>query len=50
MDVECNKNFKIRGENIEVEKFTYPSSGTTRDCGTETDVRTRIQRANLAFI
>jgi hypothetical protein len=48
--VECDKNFRIRGEDVEeVEKFIYPGSGITRDDGTETDVRTRVQTANSAF-
>jgi hypothetical protein len=32
INVECNKKFQIRGENVEVvEKFTYLSGKITRD-------------------
>jgi hypothetical protein len=33
INVECNKNFQIRGENVvEEEKFTYLGREITRDC------------------
>jgi hypothetical protein len=47
--MKCNKNFQIRGENVEdVEKFTYLGSKITR--WWNLDVKTHIQKANSAFI
>jgi hypothetical protein len=43
INVECNKKFQIRGENVEVEKFIYLGSET------EVEVKTHIQKANSAF-
>jgi hypothetical protein len=41
INVECNKKFQIRGENVEeVDKFTYIGTEITRDLGTEIDVKT----------
>jgi hypothetical protein len=41
---------QIRGENVEVEKFTYLGSEITRDGGIEIDVKICIQQAYSAFI
>jgi hypothetical protein len=49
--VESDKNFQIGKQNVEkAGKFIYLCSGITRDGGTETDVRTRVQKSNSAFI
>jgi hypothetical protein len=41
LNVECNKNFQTRGENVEeVVKLTYLGREIRRDVGIEIDVKT----------
>jgi hypothetical protein len=49
MCVECNNKFQIRGENVEVETFTYLGSQLTRDGGTQIDAKTHIYNGNSAL-